>query len=92
LYTFRTGRHTAPLESILEILACVGPCRDNPFTKVSPAEAEVLPGVPRGPEGLQRMAADAEAFSVGYRLIDLESPAGTPEDLLVLAEDLVNDA
>ena len=45
LYTFRTGRHTAPLESILEILACVGPCRDNPFTKVSPALAEVLPSV-----------------------------------------------
>ena len=27
-------------------------------------EAEVLPGVPRGSEGFQRMAAAAEAFSV----------------------------
>ncbi len=42
LYVFRAGRHTAHLENILEILACVGPCRANPFDKVAPALAEQL--------------------------------------------------
>lgn len=37
LYVFRAGRHTAHLENVLEILACVEECRTNPFDKVAPA-------------------------------------------------------
>jgi uncharacterized protein (DUF58 family) len=42
LYVFRAGRHTAHLENVLEILACVGACRKNPFETVAPALAEEL--------------------------------------------------
>lgn len=37
LHVFRAGRHTAHLENVLELLACVGACRDNPFQKVASA-------------------------------------------------------
>jgi uncharacterized protein (DUF58 family) len=37
LHIFRAGRHTAHLENVLEILACVGRCRSNPFDKLGPA-------------------------------------------------------
>jgi uncharacterized protein (DUF58 family) len=36
LHIFRSGRHTAHFENVLEILACVGPCRDDPLDKVGP--------------------------------------------------------
>jgi len=42
LYVFRAGRHTAHFENVLEILACVDACRQNPFETVSPAVAEEL--------------------------------------------------
>jgi len=42
LYVFRAGRHTAHFENVLEILACVDPCRSNPFDKVTPALAGEL--------------------------------------------------
>ena len=42
LYVFRTGRHTAPFENVLEILACVDACRQNPFETVTPALAEEI--------------------------------------------------
>ena len=39
LYVFRAGRSTAHFENIL---ACVGPCRSNPFDKVTPPLANEL--------------------------------------------------
>ncbi len=42
LYVFRSGRHTAHLENVLEILACVNSCRKNPFDVVAPALADEL--------------------------------------------------
>lgn len=42
LYVFRAGRHTAHFENVLEILACIDACRENPFQTVSPAVAEEL--------------------------------------------------
>lgn len=36
LYVFRAGRHLAHLENILEILACLDPCRANPFQVLGP--------------------------------------------------------
>jgi len=45
LYVFRAGRHTAHLDNVLEILACVEPCRSNPFDKVAPALADELASV-----------------------------------------------
>ena len=37
LHIFRAGRHTAHLENVLEILACVGHCQTNPFDTLGPA-------------------------------------------------------
>ncbi len=45
LYVFRAGRHTAHFENILEIVACVDACRDNPFDKVTPALADELSNI-----------------------------------------------
>ncbi len=45
LYVFRAGRHTAHFENILEIVACVDACRDNPFHKVAPALADELSSI-----------------------------------------------
>ncbi len=42
LYVFRSGRHTAHFENVLEILACVEESRRNPFAVVAPALAEEL--------------------------------------------------
>ncbi len=42
LYVFRSGRHTALLENMLEILASVDECRTNPFETVTPALSEEL--------------------------------------------------
>ena len=45
LYVFRAGRHTAHFENILEILACVEPCRRDPFDVVAPALADELANI-----------------------------------------------
>ena len=37
LYVFRSGRSTAHFDNVLEILACLEPCRANPFDKITPA-------------------------------------------------------
>ncbi|MBN1516775.1 DUF58 domain-containing protein [Candidatus Sumerlaeota bacterium] len=42
LYTFRAGRNVAHLDNMLEILACVEPCRFNPFEAIAPPLAEEL--------------------------------------------------
>lgn len=42
LYNFRTGRGSAPFDSVLEILACIDACRSNPFDIVTPALADEL--------------------------------------------------
>ncbi len=42
LYVFRSGRHVAHFDSVLEILACVDACRRNPFETVTPALADEL--------------------------------------------------
>ncbi|MBN2210169.1 MAG: DUF58 domain-containing protein [Sedimentisphaerales bacterium] len=42
LYVFRSGRHTAGFENLLDILACVQPCRSNPFEVIAPALADQL--------------------------------------------------
>lgn len=45
LYVFRAGRHTAHLENVLEILACVDVCRDDPFETIAPAIADELANI-----------------------------------------------
>ncbi len=42
LYVFRAGRHTAHFDNVLQILACVDACRNNPFDTISPAVSEEL--------------------------------------------------
>ena len=42
LYVFRTGRHTAHFDNVLEILACIDACRTNPFDTVAPPLADEL--------------------------------------------------
>ena len=43
--------------------------------------------MPWGPKGFQGVAAELEVLSVGQGLIDLKSPTGSPENMLVLAEE-----
>jgi uncharacterized protein (DUF58 family) len=45
LYVFRAGRHTAHFENILEIVACVEACRQNPFDIIAPALADELTNI-----------------------------------------------
>lgn len=45
LHVFRAGRHTAHFENVLEILACVGACRKNPFGRITPALVDELAGI-----------------------------------------------
>lgn len=42
LYIFRSGRHTAHLENVLEILACVDACHSDPMEAITPAIADEL--------------------------------------------------
>jgi uncharacterized protein (DUF58 family) len=45
LYVFRSGRHTAHFENLLELLACVDVCPNDPFDAIAPAVAEELAGI-----------------------------------------------
>ena len=45
LYVFRSGRHTAHFDNVLEILASLAPCRDNPFTSLAPTILDELAGL-----------------------------------------------
>jgi len=42
LYTFEAGRHTAHLENVLEILACIDACRESPYDRLGAAIADQL--------------------------------------------------
>jgi len=45
LYVFRAGRHTAHFENLLELLACVDVCPNDPFDAIAPAVADELAGI-----------------------------------------------
>ena len=45
LYVFRSGRHTAHFENLLELLACVDVCPNDPFDAIAPAVAEELAAI-----------------------------------------------
>ena len=45
LHVFRTGRNTTPIGAVLEILASVPACRENPFGQISAALANELPHI-----------------------------------------------
>lgn len=42
LHVFRSGRHTAHFDDVLDILAGVEPCRTDPFASLGPAVADEL--------------------------------------------------
>jgi len=42
LHVFRSGRHTAHFENVLEILSGVEACRDDPFAKLGPAVSDEM--------------------------------------------------
>lgn len=45
LHVFRTGRGTTPIEAVLEILADVPACRENPIDRITAALAPELPQI-----------------------------------------------
>ena len=45
LHIFRTGRSTTPIDSVLDILAEVPTCHDNPFDRLTAALATELPHI-----------------------------------------------
>lgn len=42
LYHFQAGRHLAFLDDVLDVLACIDACPEDPFPKLGPAVAESL--------------------------------------------------
>ena len=45
LHVFRTGRNTTPIGTVLEILASVPACRENPFDRITAALSNELPHI-----------------------------------------------
>ena len=45
LHVFRTGRNTTPIGTVLEILASVPACRENPFERITAALSNELPHI-----------------------------------------------
>ena len=45
LYVFRAGRQLANFDNVLEILAGVEPCKDDPFDRIAPAITEELTSI-----------------------------------------------
>lgn len=45
LYWFRAGRHIAHFDNLLEILACLDACRENPFDTIAPALSEEMTNI-----------------------------------------------
>lgn len=45
LHVFRAGRHLAQFDNVLEILASVAPCHEDPFQKIAPAVADELSSI-----------------------------------------------
>ena len=45
VHIFRSGRHVAHLENVLEILACLEPCSSNPFDLLMPALSDEFPSI-----------------------------------------------
>lgn len=45
LYTLQAGRNLAHLDNVLDILACLDPCRQPPFQTLAPVLLENLPGI-----------------------------------------------
>jgi uncharacterized protein (DUF58 family) len=45
LHIFRTGRGTTPIDAVLDILAEVPPCRENPFERMTASLASELPNI-----------------------------------------------
>ena len=45
LYVFQAGRHTAHFDNLMEIVACVEACRQNPFETIAPALADELTNI-----------------------------------------------
>jgi len=92
LYVFRSGRHTAHLENVLEILACVGECRRNPFELIAPALAEELNNISAvlfvlldWDEPRERLVRAAVEIGCGVRVViirdkDPRRPWGAAED------------
>lgn len=81
LYTFRTGRQTAPTEAMLEILAGVQPCKRSPFETLAQALATEL----------QRDSAVAFVF-IGWdqqrrKLIRQALEAGCMVKTIIIAPD-----
>ncbi len=45
LYVFRSGRNIAHFDNVLEILACLDPCRSKPFQTIGPALTDELANI-----------------------------------------------
>jgi uncharacterized protein (DUF58 family) len=45
LYVFRAGRNISHFDNLLEILACVDPCRTSPFSRIAPSLADELQNI-----------------------------------------------
>jgi len=45
LYTLRSGRNLAHLDNVLDVLACLEPCKESPFERLAPVLLDNLSGI-----------------------------------------------
>ncbi len=45
LYTLRAGRNLAHLDNVLDVLACLEPCKESPFERLAPVLLDNLSGI-----------------------------------------------
>ena len=86
LHVFRAGRHTAHFENILEILACVDPCRRTSFEAISPALADELENI----SAVVFVLLDWDASR--RRLVRAAAEAGCSARVLIVRQRPTTDA
>lgn len=73
LYHFQAGRSLAYLDNILDILACIEPCRESPFAKLAPAIMEEIGKISTAVVVLLDWNEEREQFVRALRQYGVES-------------------
>ena len=76
VYRLTAGRHTAQMEQVLEILACLEPTRTNPFPMVNEEVGEYLGGLScliglflSWDESREKIIREASSMGCGHRIV-----------------------
>ncbi|MCA9447903.1 MAG: DUF58 domain-containing protein, partial [Candidatus Omnitrophica bacterium] len=87
VYRLTAGRHTAQLEQVLEILACLEPATENPFPKVNEEVGEYLAGIScligiflSWDAEREKMVNEASRMGCGNRILFVEDREGAIQE------------